>query len=296
MKLYGGIETGGTKTVCMIAGGPDHIVAETSFSTTTPESTVNQAIKFFQDQIITNPLEGLGIGTFGPVDLDPDSPTFGNITTTPKPGWQNAELYSSFAKAFSFPISIDTDVNAAAQAEFTWGNAQGVDPFLYFTIGTGIGMGGRINNKLMHGLTHPEAGHILLKRDPNLDPFAGSCTYHGDCFEGLASGLALQERWGQRSETLPVDHPSWELEANYIAQAMVDVILILSPRRIILGGGVMKQKQLFPMIRRKLLEMLNGYVQSASILNNVDEFLVPAKLGNRTGVLGAIALAVQASI
>jgi fructokinase len=293
MKLFGGIETGGTKIVCMVAAGPDQVVAETSFPTTTPEVTIQEAIRFFRGQMDKNPIEGLGIGTFGPVDLDPKSPTYGNITTTPKPGWQNAELYASFKKAFTFPIVIDTDVNAAAQGEYMWGNAQGLDPFLYFTIGTGIGMGGRINNSLMHGLTHPEAGHIYLRRDPQKDPFTGSCTYHGDCFEGLASGLALEERWGKRSDTLPLVHPSWQLEADYIAQALVNATLLLSPRRIILGGGVMKQKQLFPMIRSDLLRMLNGYVQSTLILNNMDEFVVPPKLGNRAGVLGAIALVVN---
>jgi fructokinase len=294
MKLFGGIETGGTKTICMIAGGPDDIVAETSFPTSTPENTIAQTIQFFRDQNKVHCIEGLGIGTFGPVDLDENSPTFGNITTTPKPGWQNAPLYSTIKKHFDFPIAIDTDVNAAAQGEYIWGNAKGLDPFLYFTIGTGIGMGGRINHALMHGLTHPEAGHIFLKRDPNRDPFSGSCTYHGDCFEGLASGLALEERWGQRSDSLPMDHPCWELEAGYIAQALVNATLLLSPRRIILGGGVMKQVQLFPKIRHQLSAMLNGYVQSASILEKMDEFIVPPKLGNRTGVLGAIALAVQA--
>jgi len=296
MKLYGGVETGGTKFVCMVAEGPEKIVAETKFPTTTPEETIHRAIDFFREQMKENVLEGLGIATFGPVDLNPGSRTYGNITTTPKPGWQNTVLLEKFKKALQIPVAIDTDVNAAAQGEYMWGKSQGMDPSMYFTIGTGIGMGGRFNNFLMHGLTHPEAGHMIMKRDPQRDPFKGCCTYHEDCFEGLASGLALEKRWGQRGETLPIDHPAWELEAHYIAQAMVNTILILSPRRIVLGGGVMQRIQLFPMIRREVLEMLKGYVHSPIILNKLDEFIVPAKLGSRAGVLGAIALAVHASL
>ena len=295
MKLYGGIEAGGTKIVCVIAAGPQKIVAETSFPTTTSKETINHMVDFFRKQMETYELEGLGVGSFGPLDLHPGSSTFGYITTTPKAGWQNMDLMGHLKKALRMRVVIDTDVNAAALGEYMWGNGQGLDPFVYYTIGTGIGMGCRINNFLTHGLTHPESGHILMHRDPQVDPFKGCCPYHKDCFEGLASGPAVEQRWGQKGETLPPDHPAWDLEAHYIAQALANTILVLSPRRIVLGGGVMHQEQLFPLIRKKVVEMLNGYVQSPTILTDqINDYIAPAKLGNHAGVLGAVALAVQA--
>jgi fructokinase len=243
----------------------------------------------------TYPLEGLGVGSFGPLDLNPYSPTFGSITTTPKAGWQHVDLLGALKNALRLPVVIDTDVNAAAQGEYLWGHGQGMDPFVYFTIGTGIGMGGRVNNSLLHGLIHPEGGHVFLRRDPKRDAFEGCCPYHGDCFEGLASGPAIEKRWGQKAENLPGDHPAWELEAGYLAEAMVDIILLLSPQRIVLGGGVMQQQQLFPMIRKNVAALLNGYVQSPIILSDkINDFIVPPKLGNRAGVLGSVALTVRA--
>jgi fructokinase len=295
MRLYGGIEAGGTKIVCMVAGGPDNIIAETSFPTTTPQETIDQMVFFFKKQMEDHSIDGLGVGSFGPLDLDSASPTFGFITTTPKAGWHNVDLLGKLKKALQIPVVIDTDVNAAAQGEYVWGNGQGMDPFIYFTIGTGIGMGGIVNHNLTHGLTHPEGGHIFLRRDKDHDPYTGICPYHGDCFEGLASGPAIEKRWGQKGETLPADHPAWELEAYYIAQAMVNIILTYSPRRIVLGGGVMHQKQLFGMVRNNVVKLLNGYVQSSTILTDkINDFIVPAKLDNRAGVLGSVALAVYA--
>jgi fructokinase len=295
MKFYGGVETGGTKFVCMVARGPENVVAETVFPTTTPEATLNRAVAFFREQMNVFELEALGIGTFGPVDLNAGSPTFGTITTTPKPGWSNVDLVGKFKHELHLPVAIDTDVNAAALGENLWGNAVGKDPCVYFTIGTGIGMGGRINQFLLHGLTHPEAGHMILQRDARQDPFEGSCTYHGDCFEGLASGLAVERRCGQRGETLPDEHPAWKLEAHYIAQALVNTILMLSPQRIVLGGGIMERRHLFPMIRADVVALLKGYVQAKEITEQIDDFIVPAKLGKQAGVLGAIGLAAQAA-
>jgi len=159
------------------------------------------------------------------------------------------------------------------------------------TIGTGIGGGGLSSGKLLHGLIHPEMGHIRLPHDLARDPFPGACPYHGDCLEGLASGPALEKRWGARAETLPPDHPAWKLEARYLALALVNFICTLSPQRIILGGGVMEQAQLFPLIRREVQQLLNGYVQSPVIIENIDAYIVPPGLGKRAGVLGAIALA-----
>jgi fructokinase len=192
------------------------------------------------------------------------------------------------------PIGFDTDVNGAALGEWRWGAAQGLDTFIYLTIGTGIGGGGLVNGKLMHGLLHPEMGHIPLPRDSAVDPFQGGCPFHGDCFEGLASGPAMEKRWGQKAETLPPDHPAWDLEAHYIALALQSLICTLSPQRIIIGGGVAQQPQILPLVRQKTQAALNGYVQSPAILEDIDTFIVPPALGGRAGVLGAIALAQQA--
>jgi fructokinase len=293
--LYGGIEAGGTKFVCAIASGPDRIVAEATFPTTTPAETIGQAIAFFRDHQAQYPLKGLGIATFGPVDLDPASTTWGYITTTPKPGWGQTPFATAVRAALGLPVGFDTDVNGAALSEARWGAGQGADPVVYFTIGTGIGGGALVNGRLLHGLLHPEMGHMRLKRDPALDPFPGSCHFHGDCWEGLASGPALEKRWGQKGQTLPLDHPGWALQANYIAQALVNSITILSPQRIILGGGVMGQAHLFPMIREQVKTLLNGYIQSQTILEGLDGYIVPPGLGSRAGVMGAIALAMDAA-
>ena len=284
---YGGIEAGGTKFVCAVGTAPDD-VRETRFPTTTPDESINRAIAFFREQ---PRITAIGIASFGPIDLHPDSPTFGYITTTPKPGWANTDLAGAIKRALGVSIGFDTDVNVAALGEQRWGAAQGLDTFIYLTIGTGIGGGGLSSGKLLHGLIHPEMGHIRLPHDLARDPFPGACPYHGDCLEGLASGPALEKRWGARAETLPPDHPAWKLEARYLALAVVNFICTLSPQRIILGGGVMEQAQLFPLIRREVQQLLNGYVQSPMIIENIDAYIVPPGLGKRAGVLGAIALA-----
>ncbi len=292
MPLLGGIEAGGTKFVCAVGTGPDDFRAETRFPTTTPEETISQAIAFFKEQAQIEPLAAIGIASFGPVDPNPASPTFGYITTTPKPHWANADLAGTIGRALGVPVGFDTDVNGAAMGEHRWGAAQGLDTFIYLTIGTGLGGGGLLGGQLMHGLIHPEMGHVRLPRHPN-DPYPGACPFHGDCLEGMAAGPALQGRWGQRAETLPLDHPAWEIEAHYLAYGLVNFICTLSPQRIILGGGVMDQAHLFPLVRRKTVELLNGYVQSPEILERIDQYIVPPGLGNRAGVLGAIALAEQ---
>ena len=293
MKLYGGIEAGGTKMVCTVASGPEKVLHEERFPTTTPGETISKIVQFFSGQAQHYELAAIGIGSFGPIDLDKKSPTYGYITSTPKPGWRDTDLVGPLKKALNLPVAFDTDVNAAAYGEYRWGAGQGCDPVLYYTIGTGIGMGGWFNNGLMHGLTHPEAGHILLRRDPARDPYKGFCPFHGDCLEGLASGPAMNERWGKKAETLPLDHPAWALEAHYLAQAVADSIFFLSPKRIILGGGVMQQQQLFPLIRREVVALLKGYVQSPAILEHIDEYIVPPALGNQAGMLGCIAMAMQ---
>ena len=287
--LYGGIEAGGTKFVCAVGAGPDDVRAEMQFPTTTPAETIGRAIAFFRAQPV--PPAAIGIGSFGPLDPDPTSPTFGYISSTPKSGWSHVDFVGMIRPALDVPVGFDTDVNAAALGEHRWGAAQGLDSFIYLTIGTGIGGGGMMNGRLMHGLIHPEMGHIRIPHDREADPFAGCCPYHGDCLEGLAAGPALAQRWGQPAETLPADHPAWDLEAHYLALALANFICTLSPQRIVMGGGVMDQPQLFPLVRRKVQDLLNGYVQAPDILNEIDGYIVPPGLGKRAGVLGAIALA-----
>lgn len=290
-KLYGGIEAGGTKFVCAVGTGPDDIRAEVRFPTTKPDETIGKAIAFFQEQQEKEgKITAVGIAAFGPLDPNPASETFGYITTTPKPHWANADLAGPIKEALGVPVGFDTDVNGAALGEYRWGAAQGLDTFVYFTIGTGIGGGAMVNGKLLHGLVHPEMGHQLLRHDWEEDPFEGACPYHGDCWEGLAAGPAMGKRWGKPAEELPPEHPAWALEAKYIGLALENVITILSPQRIILGGGVMSQAHLFPMVRQQVQTLLNRYVQHKTILQAIDTYIVPPGLGNQAGVLGAMAL------
>jgi fructokinase len=294
MALWGGIEAGGTKFVCAVATGPDDIQAESRFPTTTPAETIERAVAFFRQHQRGQGLAAIGIASFGPVDPNPDSPTFGYITTTPKPDWAHTDLAGAIRKGLSVPVGFDTDVNGAALAEYRWGAAAGLDTFVYLTIGTGIGGGCVANGRLIHGLLHPEMGHIRIPHDRERDPFPGVCPFHGDCLEGLAAGPAIEARWGKRAETLPADHPAWPLEADYLALGLVNIICCVFPRRIILGGGVMEQAHLFPLVRNRVQELLNGYLKSPLILDRIDEYIVRPGLGNRAGVLGAIALAQQA--
>jgi fructokinase len=294
-RLFGGIEGGGTKFVCAVGNEAGEILAEMRFPTTSPDETLARSVDFFKEQIQAHgPLASIGVASFGPLDPRPASATFGHILPTPKPGWTNADIVGPLRAAFDVPIAFDTDVNGAALGEWRWGAAQGLDTFIYLTIGTGIGGGGLVNGELMHGLLHPEMGHIPLPRDASVDSFKGGCPFHGDCFEGLASGPALEKRWGQKAETLPPDHPAWDLEAHYIALALHSFICTLSPQRIIIGGGVAQQSHIIPLVREKTKASLNGYVQSPDILDNIDTYIVPPALGGRAGVLGAIALAQQA--
>ncbi len=287
--LYGGIEAGGNKFLCAVGTGPDDLRAETLIRTTAPEETIGQVITFFRQHLES--LEAIGIGSFGPVDFDPDSPTYGHITTTPKEGWTDTDLVGPIQHALGVPVRFDTDVNAAALGEQRWGAAQGLDTFIYLTVGTGIGGGGIVNRQLMHGLVHPEMGHIRVPHDRDKDPFPGICSYHGDCLEGLASGPALEQRWSRAPETLPSDHPAWELEAQYLALGVVNFIYILSPQRVIIGGGVMKQAKLLPLVRDNVKRLLNNYVLTPEITGNIDDYITLPGLGQKAGVLGAIALA-----
>jgi len=287
---YAGLEAGGTKFVCLIGTGPGDIRAQARFPTGPPQETLRQGLEFFAAH---RPFAAMGIATFGPCDLDRRSPAYGHITTTPKTGWENVDLLGIFRRAFAVPVGFETDVNAAALGEWIWGAGQGLDSVIYMTVGTGIGGGGLINGRSLHGLIHPEMGHIRVPRVPG-DSFPGNCPYHGDCLQGLAAGPAIEARWGRPAEELPADHPAWKLEAAYLALAMNDLICVLSPQRIILGGGVMHQRHLFPLIHREVRRLLNGYVRSPLILERIEEFLVPPGLEDRSGVLGAVALAKRA--
>lgn len=295
MGYFGGVEAGGTKFVCIVTDERAKILAETRFPTTLPAETLQKTVDFFThwmgEQRVT--LEAIGVASFGPVELHTESERFGWITSTPKPGWANTPVTPLLEKALGVPIFFDTDVNGAALGEGRWGSARGLSDFVYLTIGTGIGGGVICAGKPLHGLVHPEMGHVSLPHDRQVDPFEGCCPYHKDCFEGLASGPALNRRWGIPAEKLPADHPAWNLEAHYVGLALSNFICTLSPQRIILGGGVMSQPQLFPLIRKQVVEILNGYVQSGSLLEEIDQYIVAPGLGSQAGSLGAVALALH---
>lgn len=236
----------------------------------------------------------MGIASFGPIDLRKDSATYGHITTTPKAGWAYTDLVKPFRDGFGLLVGFDTDVNGAALGEQRHGAGKGLDSLVYFTVGTGIGGGALVNGEPIHGLVHTEMGHFALRRHPN-DTYEGFCAYHKDCFEGLACGPAIQARWGVPADKLPTDHPAWDMEAHYLAQAICNTVYAISPQRVILGGGVMHQMHLFPLVRQKTLEMLKGYVQSPAITEHIESFIVPPGLGDDAGIVGALELARRAS-
>jgi fructokinase len=282
--LYGAIEAGGTKFVCAVGNEAGEIVERVTIPTLTPNETMPQVVDFFRQY----ELKAIGIGSFGPVDLNMQSPTYGSITTTPKLAWRNYPLLKVIEDAFSVPVGFQTDVNAAALGELHFGAAKGFDSCLYLTVGTGIGGGAVVNGNVVQGLSHPEMGHIYIRRHPN-DSYEGKCPYHRDCLEGLAAGPAIEERWGKKGHELEDKEEVWEMEAYYLAQALAQYILILSPQKIILGGGVMKQTQLFPLIRQNVQDLLNGYVE----LPDLEAYIVPPGLGDNAGITGALVLAYE---
>ena len=285
MTLYGGIEGGGSKWECAIGTGADDVRARATIPTTTPTETIDRVVAFFESgEAVT----ALGIGSFGPVDPDRSSSTWGHITTTPKPGWAHTDVGQEIARRLAVPVVFDTDVNAAVLGEHLWGAARGLQTFCYVTVGTGIGGGVMANGALVHGLVHPQFGHMRIPHDRAVDPFEGVCPYHGDCWEGLASGRALEARRSRPADELGDDEPLWELEARYLALGLVSVISILSPERIIVGGGVMKQPRLISLVREQVRRLLNGYVPR---IDEREDYIVTPGLGSVAGVLGAIALA-----
>lgn len=283
--LFGALEAGGTKMVLALGNENGEILEQISIPTQSPDITMPKIIEYFKDKNI----DALGIGSFGPIDLDKNSPTYGYITSTPKLAWLNYDIVGRIKDELNIPIGFDTDVNASAIGEATWGATKDVPSSIYITIGTGIGVGVYQNGSLLHGMLHPEAGHVLLNKHPE-DAFQGSCPYHPNCFEGLAAGPAIEKRWGKKGIELKDKKEVWEMEAYYIAEAIVGYILTLSPHRIVLGGGVMHQEQLFPLIRTNVKELLNGYVKTKE-LEDLDSYIVPAALNDDQGIMGCIQLA-----
>jgi fructokinase len=294
-RLYGAVEGGGTKFVCAVGSAPDQILARTRIDTASPSVTLGQVAAFLAEAAGDQELAAVGIACFGPLELDPRRPQYGHMLATPKPGWSGASIVGPLANRLGVPVVIDTDVNGAALAEWQWGAAQGCDPVLYLTVGTGIGGGAIVRGQPLHGLLHPEMGHIPVPRltwlDGTPDAYEGFCPFHGGCLEGLAAGPALLARLGAPAETVGADHPIWELEAGYLAEALAAYTLILSPQRIVLGGGVLQQGHLLDRVRRRLREVLNGYVQRPELLDAVDEYVVAPRFGQDAGLMGAFALA-----
>lgn len=283
MRL-GALEAGGTKMVCAIGNENGEILERVSIPTETPDITMPKLISYFADKEI----DALGIGCFGPIDLNRDSDTYGCITTTPKLAWKNYNIVKMFQEALSVPVGFDTDVNGSALGEATWGITKGLENSIYITIGTGIGTGIITNGKLLHGMLHPEGGHLLLSRHPK-DSFEGTCPYHKTCLEGLASGPAIEARWGEKGTELAKRREVWELEAYYIAQALVDYIMVISPQRIVIGGGVMHQEHLLPLIREEVKRQLAGYIDTKELLN-MDQYVVLPSLNDNQGIMGALKL------
>jgi fructokinase len=291
--LLGGIELGGTKCVCLVGTGPTDIRAHESLPTGADSQATLALIEATLRRALARhgPIAALGIASFGPVDLSRDSPTYGSITATPKPGWKHTPVVSRFAPLFDVPIAFDTDVNGAALAEGRWGAAQGLTDFAYLTVGTGIGGGLVVGGRLVHGLLHPELGHVRVPRLAG-DTFPGACSFHGDCVEGLASGPAIAARVGMAADRIPVDHPVWDSVAHALGHLLHNLMLATSPRRILIGGGVIESRpELFEPIRRRLAASINDYLSCAELGGGLGNYVTAPGLGALAGPLGALALA-----
>jgi fructokinase len=294
-RLFGAVEAGGTKFVCAIGDENGTIHAESRFPTADPVSTLAAVRGFFGERSVLGMLTAIGVGSFGPVVLDRQSAKYGFIGKTPKAGWSDIDVVGMLAREFSCPVGFDTDVNAAALAERRWGAGRDAATLVYLTVGTGIGGGVLIDGAPLHGLMHPEIGHIYPRRHPLDAEFPGVCPFHGDCMEGLASGPAILARCGAELSQLDAAHAQWEIQADYLGQLCAQLVLTLSPQRIIMGGGVMDQERLFPGIRQRMLHWLAGYIDRSEILDDIHHYVVPPGLGARAGVLGGISLAIAAA-
>lgn len=283
--MLGAIEAGGTKFVLAVSDDEFNIIERQSIPTTTPEETFEKVFEFFDQYDVS----AIGIGSFGPIDVNIKSETYGYITSTPKTAWEHTDFIGVMKERYSVPMGWTTDVNAAALGELTYGAAKGKESCLYLTVGTGVGGGAVIKGEPLEGFGHPEMGHILVRKHPE-DHFEGLCPYHGDCLEGLAAGPALEKRYGKKAQELTNNEQVWEIEAHYLAQALMSYTLTLSPEKIILGGGVMKQAQLFPLIRDKFIRLMNDYVQTP----DMEEFIVSPQLKDDAGITGCLILAQRA--
>lgn len=301
--VVGALEAGGTKFVCAVGSGPgEGMRARITFPTTdAPSQVLSQVTAWFSEQQKTHgKLHAFGVASFGPVDLDDTSTKYGYITSTPKLGWRDTDIVGAVRRAFpGVPVGFDTDVNGACLGEFFWGRARGIEDFVYIMMGTGIGAGAMVGGRLLHGLVHPEMGHMMLARQSG-DDFAGVCRYHGACWEGLCSGPAMLQRTGTLAERLSADHPVWPMVATYVAQAIGNIICVLSPRRIIVGGSVRKagfwgEARFFDEVRRGVRAGLRGYVVSSALEEEIEEYIVPPLLGDDAGVCGALALGLRAA-
>ncbi len=294
-KYFGAVELGGTKTFVMVAQNRDNIIGRRIFPTSSPKQTIQDISRFFKNISTENniSLSGIGIGSFGPLDLNTESPTFGYITSTPKYAWPFTDLRGEIQSKMQTHVFIDTDVNASAYGEFNSLVDRKIESMAYITIGTGIGGSFIINGKILHGLIHSEFGHIRIPHDSRKDPFPGCCPYHQDCFEGLASGPALEKRWRTDPSTLAKDHVAWDLEAEYISYAMANLVCTTSPQMIILGGGVMHQKHLFPKIHTRTKQLLNKYIKSELLEEQIHALITPPILRDDSGIIGALELAID---
>ena len=295
-KLFGAVEAGGTKFVCAIGDASGKIHAESRFPTTDAVATLAAVRDFLGERSgALGALSAIGVGSFGPVVLDRHSAQYGFIGKTPKAGWTDIDMVGMLAREFVCPVGFDTDVNAAALAEHRWGAGRDVRNLVYLTVGTGIGGGVLVDGVPLHGLMHPEIGHVYPRRHALDVNFAGVCPFHGDCLEGLASGPAVLARCGTDLAHLDATHAQWEIQADYLGQLCAQLVLTLSPQRIIMGGGVMDQKRLFPLIRQRMLHWLCGYIDRSEMLDDVHQYVVPPALGARAGVLGGLSLAIDAA-
>jgi fructokinase len=284
---YGLIEAGGTKFVLGVASADGTIHASTRIPTTTPDETISAMLAWFETHI---PFTAIGLATFGPVGLDPQSAEWGHILQTPKAGWSNTDLAGPLKQTFGCPIAVDTDVNGAALAESLWGAGRGHDVVLYFTVGTGIGGGAVIHGRTLRGEGHPEMGHIRLPRHPDDMDFAGTCPFHGCCLEGLASGPAILARWGKSLSELGPEHPGHEIIAWYLAHTAVTMQAIFEPGWIIFGGGVMATPGLIERVTQQADILGGGYFRS-----NALQSIVRPGLGDNAGLLGALAVALSST-
>ncbi|WP_337970260.1 ROK family protein [Virgibacillus salexigens] len=280
--LIGSIETGGTKFVVAVGSGNGEVKQKLTIPTTTPEETMPLVHQFFRQFN----LEAIGVGSFGPIDVNQQSPLYGYITSTPKLPWQNFNFVGALKEKHEVPIAWTTDVNAAGFAEYKLGNAKGTESCLYLTIGTGIGGSFIQNGEILNAYSHPEMGHLLVRRHLD-DDFEGLCPNHNDCLEGMASGLAVEKRWGKKGFKLIDNEKVWEIEAFYIAQALINYTLTLRPERIVLGGGIMKQKQIFSLVRGQFKELLGNYIE----VPNLEQYIQPVGLHNEAGIIGGLLLA-----